>query len=476
MTDVIVVLPGIGGSVLRDARGAVFDPSARTLWRAARHRADLLETLAGDDTLDDPEAPQPVWADRLIGLPVAVPGLATVTSYQTLRRRLAATFDLTIGDPTGGGPPANYFEFAYDWRRDNRVSAHLLKRLIDRELPRWSGTLPDGTAKVILIGHSMGGLVAKYYLGALHGWQRSRALITYGTPFRGSVKALDLLANGVRKGGVEVTALSQLFRRFSSVYQLLPRFPVVMDHRTATATRPVRVTDLGVDVGGLDAGRARAARSDFHRPLDPEHSTHAGMPLERLVDLVPVLGYGHPTLQSAVLDHRGRLTCATSPARQDETNPWFLSGDGTVPVLSALPIELSESGTGSLENETHGVIHGRERPMTSLVHTLARYGARLGDQQFPGGTGGPATAFEPALGLTIDEVFEPDEPVVLACSVPPELRDAPANVVLDGAAAATSVERDDEQVRWTAEGLAPGSYTVTVTVGEHHASAAFEVG
>jgi pimeloyl-ACP methyl ester carboxylesterase len=479
MTDLIVVLPGIGGSTLRDAAGPVFEPAAHTLWRAARHRADLLETLAGDDTLDDPDAPQKVWPSGLIGLPVAVPGFGSVTAYQRLRQRLTDAFELTPGDPAGGGPPANYFEFPYDWRRDNRVSAELLRRLVQRELPRWAATLADGEPKVILIGHSMGGLVAKYYLDALGGWQQCRALLTFGTPFRGSVKALDMLANGFGKRGPGVRALSELVRRFTSVYQLLPRYPVLRDQRRPDrgSAPPVRLTDLDSDLGGLRIARAKQARESFHRMLDTDRSTHAGTPLQHLVDLVPVIGYGHKTRQSAVLDDRLRVTCLDEPAVADENNPWFGGGDRTVPALSALPIELSEAATaGHLTNETHTVLHGRGTGLDWIVHTLARYGANLLDQQLP--RQAPAEpVWEPALGLEVDEVFEPDEPVVVRCSVPASLADRPAEIRFEPAAPAVCVpDHSGDTLNWRAEGLAPGTYTVTVAAGDRSVSDAFEIG
>lgn len=55
-------------------------------------------------------------------------------------------------------------------------------------------------AKLILVGHSMGGIVARCFLEALEGWKDTLAQITFGTPHRGSINALDTLVNWVRKG------------------------------------------------------------------------------------------------------------------------------------------------------------------------------------------------------------------------------------------------------------------------------------
>ncbi|SDJ27042.1 hypothetical protein SAMN04488074_101943 [Lentzea albidocapillata subsp. violacea] len=106
-----------------------------------RNRHDVLARLAGDPgKLDDPEHRDGVVATGLIGTPVAVPGIASLNQYRPLRRRLNEAFDLVVGDPAVDGAPSNYFEFPYDWRRANQVSALALKGFVDRELPKWRST------------------------------------------------------------------------------------------------------------------------------------------------------------------------------------------------------------------------------------------------------------------------------------------------------------------------------------------------
>ena len=69
----------------------------------------------------------------------------------------------------------------------------------------------------------MGGLVSRYFLECLDGWRNTRVLVTFGTPFRGSLNAVSTLANGMKKkiGPVGID-LSPLARSFTSIYQLLP--------------------------------------------------------------------------------------------------------------------------------------------------------------------------------------------------------------------------------------------------------------
>src|SRR5690606_41822734 len=69
----------------------------------------------------------------------------------------------------------------------------ILKEVVERKLGLWRKRPGMSKARAILIAHSMGGLVARYYLEVLGGWDSCRALITFGTPHRGSLNALDSL-------------------------------------------------------------------------------------------------------------------------------------------------------------------------------------------------------------------------------------------------------------------------------------------
>ena len=57
---------------------------------------------------------------------------------------------------------------------------------------------------------------------AWKGGKNTKALITFGTPYRGSLNALDGLANGIKKGPRGLIDITTLGRQFKSLYQLLP--------------------------------------------------------------------------------------------------------------------------------------------------------------------------------------------------------------------------------------------------------------
>jgi pimeloyl-ACP methyl ester carboxylesterase len=90
------------------------------------------------------------------------------------------------------GAGMDVLAFPYDWRLSVRTNAGLLQRRI---LDQWFGgrapTRPvSDEERVTLIGHSMGGLIARYFLESpLQGHRLARRLITIGTPHRGAPQA-----------------------------------------------------------------------------------------------------------------------------------------------------------------------------------------------------------------------------------------------------------------------------------------------
>src|SRR4030095_7562341 len=116
--------------------------------------------------------------------------------------------------------------FSYDWRLSNVVSARRLEDRVVPELERWRKHTGNPDARLVLICHSRGGLVARWFLEVRGGKSLTRRLVTIGTPYQGSVNALTALVNGVSPGlGPLRIELTDLARSLPSVYQLLPTYP-----------------------------------------------------------------------------------------------------------------------------------------------------------------------------------------------------------------------------------------------------------
>ena len=145
------------------------------------------------------------------------------------------------------------FQFDYDWRRDIVESANSLhrfivekKRYVQKEIEKRFG-IQNLDVKFDIVTHSMGGLVARYYLryglqdlpadGSLPvlNWAGSKHVqhvVMIGTPNMGSIDALESLVNGYRPAPLLTRYPPAVLGTMPSLYELLPRnrhHPVV-DH------------------------------------------------------------------------------------------------------------------------------------------------------------------------------------------------------------------------------------------------------
>lgn len=334
LRDLVIVIPGITGNVLEKDGKVVWGWSGSALWRTLASGGATIRGLAlcGDDpSLDD--LGDGVTATKLMPDAHLVPGLWKIDGYSALRRLVTESFAVQTGD-VAHVSAANYFEFPYDWRRDNRVAARALQRLIHEALPQWRKHSGADDAKVIVLAHSMGGLVARHWLEVLEGWHCCRALITFGTPYRGAPQAMGYLANGYKM----LFDLSETMRSFTSVYQLLPIYPAVRAG-----------DDVWERVAECDAhpqiDRTKASQAlQFHRDIEDAVKRHQDDPVylkpATSYRILPVVGVSQPTWQSGV--------AAAGDLRLEELLPvnieaTFAAGDGTVPRVSATPIELSDS-------------------------------------------------------------------------------------------------------------------------------------
>jgi pimeloyl-ACP methyl ester carboxylesterase len=188
----LYVLPGILGSQLGAPRGAGEPPDV--LW------------LDPDDVVNGRLAglhPENGDALRSLG--------AVIYNYLPLKLRLAAAgFRVVLHD--------------YDWRDDVLTSG---RQLADR-------LKADPAPQLALIGHSMGGLLARVALRHIDhecGPERIRQIIGLGTPHGGSIAAVQAL-RATYPVVCRLAALDQhhdahdltvnVFRYFLSLYQMLP--------------------------------------------------------------------------------------------------------------------------------------------------------------------------------------------------------------------------------------------------------------
>lgn len=219
----VILIPGLFGSKLRDKQtGKEVWPGSATdvvfsdyQQLALKFDRETLQVLP--DNLEAYDV-----ADRVLGQDIYGPIISTLEKSGGYQRGVPGTPALKN--------ERRYYVFPYDFRQDNSRHALALEALIDKIRRDYSN--PD--LKVDLVAHSMGGLVARYYLRygvadvlngeheqvTLYGTTRVRKLILLGTPNLGSASSLHAFLNGEKVGFGKIAP--EVLATMPSGYQLFP--------------------------------------------------------------------------------------------------------------------------------------------------------------------------------------------------------------------------------------------------------------
>ncbi len=213
----VVFVPGICGSQL-------LRPDGTEAWlnlgnTLGHHDLSLPRKLPFARSRDD------LHPGFLVGTDALLPRAFGFTEYADVLSLLDSA-----GYEPGTGPGLRYAVYTYDWRRDLVESARGLALRLEG-LAREKG---DPAARFHIVGHSMGGLVARYYLryaGAepsadapvtWAGAPRVASLVLAATPNAGSLPALGAILGGERVGLSYTTLAASVVSRMPACYQLLP--------------------------------------------------------------------------------------------------------------------------------------------------------------------------------------------------------------------------------------------------------------
>lgn len=257
------------------------------------------------------------------------------------------------------------FYFPYDWRKDVTATAGALDDVINEALRR------SGEDQVVIIAHSLGGIVARSYLSQ-YGTSKVDQVISMGTPYLGSPKVASVLEVGDSWGvkqsfsdlsfGLHPMEIAKISRNFPVSYQLSPTREWFEKSATASpeysyyitrTTQTFTLTGYDVATENLDYEQTLAFLSgrynsslvnnlqDFYdlgvgdlslltdsyfaqRILGTESPTygHIEFTFRRVCAPVAVLGLRCITYDSIAIPHEDFM------------------GDGTVPVFSAMGYNL----------------------------------------------------------------------------------------------------------------------------------------
>lgn len=106
--------------------------------------------------------------------------------------------------------------FSYDWRYGNAATSGKLEKVINQM----------DYDSVIFVAHSMGGIVVSDYIRKVENKEKIDKVITLGTPFLGSPKALSALESGTLffnlTDNITSQSVKNMAKNFPSIYELIP--------------------------------------------------------------------------------------------------------------------------------------------------------------------------------------------------------------------------------------------------------------
>ncbi|MGE6505041.1 lipase family alpha/beta hydrolase [Bacillus cereus] len=287
----IIIIPGIMGSQLKDQKLTIWIPHIKTALQREFKLHERLKLKQRKNQFDASTGVLGLFYGRL----------------KTVLEDYAEHVD----------------EFFYDWRLGNQYH---LERLKDK--------IRDDVDEVIIVAHSMGGLISKACLRELAeegSNKKVSKLITMGTPWAGAPTAYKALKHGVgvpfEKFPVIMNASEskELARTFESVYQLLPNMKYYQkyDENCKMAF---------TEYNGKSMQNWEDIYTEIYKPLlktnefdfiEGFNKFHNLINCELDIEHHEIIGYGKGTY------------CAFKRDKKEKTEAIFGDGDGTVPITSA---------------------------------------------------------------------------------------------------------------------------------------------
>ncbi|BCY08790.1 hypothetical protein [Actinoplanes sp. L3-i22] len=327
--DAVVFIPGFMGSELVDiATGESLWGTSDMRWyiRAAASGAVLdrlrptAEELAGRN--------ERVRAKGLLRAPGWAPLFGGIEPYTALLKAI----DRAVPHPDA------VLTFPYDWRLSVKHNAGLLAEAAQQHLEQWRRHhFGSREARLVLVGSSMGGLIARYFTGLLGGADYTRLTIGIGVPYRGTVAAFENLAGRRPTIPLPRARFAALFRAMPGTYDLLPFYRCVIEEGGLRRITPRHVAEIGGD-----AGLAAEAMETNERLW----TVATGRTFS-------IVGIDQPTYQGLQVEDGQLRAVRLLPGLDSD-----FGGDGTVPRFSALPpggeaqaLYLSQSASGLLRDQ-----------------------------------------------------------------------------------------------------------------------------
>ena len=373
--DAVVLVPGIMGSRLVDAttREVMWGLNLEWYGKAWLRNKPWRDLEVTDDERSG--RTDRVVADQLLRFGAFSPVLGGFAPYTSMSERLVRM----LADPSA------LLEFPYDWRLPTTHNASLLADAVHRHLAAWrlhpaaieaANRRPNGRRpQVVLIAHSMGGLVCRDMFAIPGAADDVRAVLTLGTPFRGAAKAAVTLATG--EGApfpLPRKRLRRMARTLPGLYDLLPVYRSVAEGTTVRRLTSADVAAIGAnpELGEESRRRHTASAAITMRA----HQTYVG----GWQPTPSTLRIAAGELES--FDHSYEVNADGTVVSDASGRPVEVEryGDGTVPLNSALPA----TGRAVTISQQHGSLAQVEEALSQASAILLEATSEpvfLGDTQ-----------------------------------------------------------------------------------------------
>jgi pimeloyl-ACP methyl ester carboxylesterase len=248
------------------------------------------------------------------------------------------------------------YVFTYDWRKDNREAAKELgvfvKRILHIAGVHEKGKKRTEPKKVTLIGHSMGGLVIKWYATrTLKSNMASRTIdkiITLATPYGGSLKAIEALLPGARNlfGMENQKSMRHAARTMPGVYQLLPQWPEAVVRQSDGKSLDI------FDAKNWQKNLVKSLQNRFHESFFQDmlndaktfgRAAVAPWPEFIRQRVYTAVGVDSKTWWQVPVDTSRDNFFHFDKVNEQSPHPDHADGDGTVHTISSLRPELAAS-------------------------------------------------------------------------------------------------------------------------------------
>jgi len=354
----LILIPGIGGSELKinemkvwaedTGHGGKFSylyPKNENVWL----NEDKMGEFGEDDYYDVLRMKTDgITSEANIGLT----GNLVVRAYQ-------GAIDFFISN--GYELNKDFFVFPYDWRKD--ISG--TKSFLDEEIQQIK--TQTGSAKVDIVAHSMGGLVARSYISDAARALNVRKLFTLGTPHLGSVSSLKALRYGyclaIEIGpfclSLAPSEMKDIVQNMISDYELVPSKAYFNFYSGEDSSHPY---PYRTESGSLNYNQIKnlltglSYNTLLFNPSEAFHNLDNSLSNTNGVDVTVIAGSGIPTL-GQIIEKKTTSLLGIQYVQKDILN---INGDKTVPLLSASLIDSDKNKSllGDAEvfytNQEHG--------------------------------------------------------------------------------------------------------------------------